>query len=135
MNQRLSRPGGSGAGSELGFKAGYGGQRDEWRHTESVALQLVEENRHEVGIELRAAQPAKLVGCPLMRLRRLVRPAVDHRLVGVGNGDDARAERDVLAAQPVGVAGAIEALVVVANDRREGARGAQRTDDLLADLR
>src|SRR5688500_4819046 len=119
MNQRLSRPGGSGAGSELGFKAGYGWQRDEWRHTQSVALQIIEENRHEVGIELRAAQPAQLVGGPLVRLRRLVRPAVDHRLVGVGDSDDARAERDVLAAQPVGIAGAVEALVMVANDRRK----------------
>src|SRR3990172_10905220 len=121
MKLRLSLPGGSGAGSELWLKAGYWRQGDERRHALRVALQLIEEDRHQLGIELRATQPAQLVGGTIVRLRRLVRPTVDHRLVRVGDGDDARAQRDVLAAQPIWVAGAVELLVVVADDRREGA--------------
>ena len=62
MNQRLSRPGGSGAGSELWFKAAPRAGRHERRHALRIALELVEEDRHQVGIELCAAQAAQLVG-------------------------------------------------------------------------
>ena len=46
-----------------------------------------------------------------------------HRGVGVGGGDDARLDRDRGAGQPVGVAAAVPALVVVA-DRGGGSRSA-----------
>src|SRR5512141_1475192 len=134
MKLRLSRPGGSGAGSELWLKARHRRQGDERRHALRVALQLIEEDRHQLRVELRAAQPAQLVGGSVVWLRWLIRPAVNHRLVRVGDGHDARAERDVLATQPVRIAAAVEALVVVADDRREGARSAQRSADALADL-
>src|SRR5690242_10589670 len=125
MNQRLSRPGGSGAATELGacselwFKASSERQSDKGWHAHSVALELVEEHRHQLGIELGARQPTQLGGDALVRLRRLIWPAVDHRLVGVGDGDDARTQRDLFGFQAVGVAGAVEALVVVADDRRK----------------
>ena len=53
----------------------------------------------------------------VVRHRALVRPVVGHRVVGVGDGDDARAERDLVGAQAVRVAVAGEALVVVEDDR------------------
>src|SRR6185503_20726648 len=42
-----------------------------------------------------------------------------HRLVRIGDDDDPRADRDLFALQALGVAGAIEVLVVVQNDRHE----------------
>ena len=35
----------------------------------------------------------------------------DHCVIGIADGDYSRAERDVCAIEPVGVAGAVEALV------------------------
>ena len=63
-----------------------------------------------------------------------VRPAADDGVVGIGERDDAGTQRDGLAAQAIGVAGAVPALVVVADDRREVARQSQRVADALADL-
>ena len=49
--------------------------------------------------------------------------AVRHRDVGVAGEDDARADRDPVALEPVRVAGAVPVLVLVADDRGEAARG------------
>src|SRR5687768_9133648 len=50
------------AESGLWLKARDGGQRDGGGDAGRVALQLVDEDRHELGIELPAAQPGQLVG-------------------------------------------------------------------------
>ena len=52
------------------------------------------------------------------RHRRAVGAVGGHRVVGVAGEDDARAQRDVLAPQPVGVAQAVPALVLVAHQRQ-----------------
>ena len=46
-----------------------------------------------------------------------VGPVAGHRVVGVDDGYDARAERDAISFKTVGVAGAVESLVVVIDDR------------------
>ena len=60
--------------------------------------------------------------------------ARDHRLVGVGDGDDPRPDRDLLAGEPVRVAAAVVPLVVVEHDRRRVAQRAGLLEDDLADL-
>ncbi len=50
---------------------------------------------------------------------RAVRAVLGHRVEGVADGDDPRAERDRLAAEAVGVAAAVPALVAGAHDRRD----------------
>ena len=77
---------------------------------------------------------AQLVEGLLHRAGRPVGAAADDGVEGVGERDDAGAERDALALQAVGIAGAVPALVVVADDGREVARHAQRVADALADL-
>ena len=57
--------------------------------------------------------------------RGAVRAVGGERVERVGDREHARGERDLLAAQPVGIAGAVPALVVVADDelaRRRGSR-------------
>ena len=88
-------------------------------------------------LERRDAARAELGARGLAELReRLVeRPcgAVDarrqHRVERVGDVDDAGAERDLLAPQPVGVARAVEALVVVADRRDRVAEESEPVDD------
>ena len=55
----------------------------------------------------------------LHRHRVAVRAVGEHRVVGVGDREHARDERDALAGEAVRVAGAVPALVVVAQDRRD----------------
>src|SRR5581483_11757619 len=60
-------------------------------------------------------------------------PGGGHDLVGVGDGQDPPAERDVLAGQALGIAVAVPALVVLAD--RAGPRpepGVERLDDVGA---
>ena len=71
----------------------------------------------------------------LVRDRRPVRPARDHRLVRVDDGHDAGADRDVRRGQPVRVAAAVVPLVVVEHDRRGVAQRAGLLEHDLADLR
>ena len=58
-----------------------------------------------------------------------------HRVPRVADEDDARAQRDVLAGQAVGVAAAVPALVAGAHDAAHGAQRLGRADDALADDR
>ena len=53
-------------------------------------------------------------------------------MTGVAGEDDARRERDLLAAQPVRVAAAVPALVRRADDGRDGAQVRDARDDALA---
>ena len=67
--------------------------------------------------------------------RRAVRPVVDHGVVRIRDGDDPRAERDLGAAQAVRVAAAVEALVVVQDDRDRLPQARGLLEDDLADAR
>jgi len=67
--------------------------------------------------------------------RPLVRPVVGHRVVGVGDRDDAGPQRNVRSAQPERVAVAREPLVVVEDDRDRVAQRRRLLEDDLADPR
>ena len=87
------------------------------------------ERRDAPGAELGARGLAQLVQRGVEGAGRTVDAGREHRVEGVGDVDDPRAERDVLAREAVGIAGAVEALVVMA-DRRDGvAEEAQAVDD------
>ena len=69
-----------------------------------------------------------------MTAGRLVRPAAHDDVVGVSKGHDAGTQRDLLALQAVGIARAVPALVVVADDGRDLAGAVERAADAGADL-
>src|SRR5436305_508822 len=62
-----------------------------------------------------------------------VRPVGRHRVERVAAEDDARLDRDLLAGELVGVAGAVEVLVTVAYDRPHLLEPLDRRDDPLAE--
>ena len=70
-----------------------------------------------------------------MRERRAVRPRRGHRVERVGDGEQARLDRDRVAAQPRGVAVAVPALVMEEDVRQRVARSAERADELRARAR
>ena len=63
-----------------------------------------------------------------------VRTVGRHRVVRVADEDDARFDRDIVAAQAVGIAGSVVALVAVPHDRSHLLEPVDRGDDLLAQL-
>src|SRR4051812_40721321 len=82
-------------------------------------------------IELCARAAAELVEGFRRRERLAVGAAADHRIVGVARADDARAERDFLAAQPVGIAAAVPALVSGTHEPRDRPHRLRRAEDAL----
>ncbi len=90
----------------------YRGDRPAWRVN-------VEERRDGVRVEAPAGLPREHGEPFLLVARQPVGPLRGDRVEGVGDGDDASAQGDLLAAQAIRVAAAVNALVVVANDRRE----------------
>src|SRR5436309_15395927 len=75
--------------------------------------ELVGERVDDLRVELRARATLELLERVARRQRLAVDALARHRVVRVGNEDDACAERNLLAAQPVGVAVAVPALVVM----------------------
>src|ERR687887_498332 len=82
--------------------------------------------------ELGAGGAAKLLDRLVRRPRRAIDARRQHRVERVGDVDDARAERDLLALDPVRVAGAVPALVVVADRRHRVLEEAEAVDDARA---
>ena len=82
--------------------------------------------------ELGAGGAAELGERLLERPGGAVDPRRQHRVERVGDVDDAGAERDLLVPEPVGVAGAVEALVVMADRRHGVAEEAEAVDDARA---
>src|SRR5215210_9450523 len=72
-----------------------------------------QERPHDPWVELSPGVPLDLLHGGLPGDPVAVRPVADHRVEGVGHGDHARLQGYVLAAQPVRVPPAVEALVVV----------------------
>src|SRR3989304_6205293 len=66
-------------------------------------LPALEERLDDAGIELLAGLTLYLLNGLLGRQRGAMRPVVRERLPGVGDGDDARCERDLLALPALGV--------------------------------
>ena len=93
------------------------------------------ERRDAARAELAACGPPQLGERVLGRAGAAVDAGREHRVERVGDVDDPRAERDVLPAQPVRVAGAVEALVVVLDRRHGVAEEAEPVDDPRALLR
>ena len=91
------------------------------------------ERLDDVRVELRPGAALELA----QRVRRGKAAPVDavgrHRVVGVGDEEDPRAERDLLAGEAVRVAGAVPALVVVEHPGRDGL-DAERVEHAEADL-
>ncbi len=65
--------------------------------------------------------------------RRAVGPGRHHRVERVDDRDDARADRDRIGGETVGVAVAVRSLVARAHDRRDPGKRRRRGDDPLAD--
>ncbi len=80
------------------------------------ALRDRDERLDDLRVELRPGVSAQLGNRLVLRQRLAVRPVGRHRVVGVAGGDDPRQRRDLLAAEPVGVARAVVALVAGADD-------------------
>jgi len=66
-----------------------------------------------VRVELRASGAAQLVQRLVARHSSAVGAAGAHSLVGVDEGDDARGQGDGVAAEAVGIAGAVPSLVLI----------------------
>src|SRR5918995_1573877 len=71
-----------------------------------------EQRVHDVGAELMARAAPQLVGRLVRGKRGAVGALARHRLVCVRYGEDCRLDRHVAGAPPLGVAGAVRALVV-----------------------
>jgi hypothetical protein len=95
----------------------------------------VAEERHELGVELGAGMPAKLGDRFVVADRSLVRTVVGHRVVGVGDGHDPRAERDLGSAQAERVPVTGISLMVMEDDRDRILQRGSLLEDDLADPR
>src|SRR5215212_5390306 len=92
----------------------------------------VQERRGHPLVELLPGERADLVAREVGRQRATVRAVAGHRVVRVADEDHARAERDAVAGQSVGVAAAVPALVAVADQRADALEERDRLEDLLA---
>src|SRR5262249_35263873 len=86
-------------------------------------------------VELRARTLLEPAKCLVTRKSLAIRPVGRHRVVRVAHEDDARLERDVLAGNPIGIAGAVVALVAVTHDRADILEPVDGRDDALTELR
>ena len=89
------------------------------------------EGGHHLGIELGPAAAADLLERELPGLRLLVAARLGDGVEGIDDREDARAHGDLVGAQPVGVALAVEPLVVVPNDRARALEDRELAGDLL----
>ena len=92
-------------------------------HTVELGMQVTEDVRNG-RVEVRATASEDDVAALLVRCRRLVDAPRAHRIVDVRDRHDACTQRDLFTCKPVGVATAIPALVMRADDldahRQEG---------------
>src|SRR4051812_21487059 len=63
---------------------------------------------------------------------RLIRAAARHGLIHIDDANDLREHRNLIAAQSIGIAGPIEALVVVTDDWSDGLERAKMGADAVA---
>src|SRR5438552_3973275 len=94
----------------------------------------VEEGLHDTGREFAPGAKADLLERELRRKYGLVRARGDDAVEGIEQADDLRAESDVVAEQPGGIAGAVEPLVVLTHERGDVAQGVRRLERLRTEL-
>src|ERR671931_773316 len=99
------------------------------RVRQPAAPEHAEERVDDVGRELRPASAPNLLGRLVPAERALVGPIGRHRVPRVGEPDDVRLERHRLAGEPVGIAAAVPALVVMVDERHARAQPAELADD------
>jgi hypothetical protein len=99
------------------------------------ALEQLNEDLDEAGVELLAGDAAQLLNCLEARHRRPVRVAGGHHVVGVCDRDDPRQLRDVVAFKPARVALPVDPLVVGEDDVRDRTVAVERGDDARTLLR
>ena len=106
------------------------GDAAELRRTlRAVALDEPQERVDHGGVELGPATAEELGAGVLDRLRRLVRATAHDDLERVRRGHDIRLDRHEIAAELVGIAGAVVALVMRSDDRHEVPKGLDRIHD------
>ena len=99
-----------------------------WRHA-SISFTNASD---ELGIELRARAALDLADRDLVLERAAIGAVGGHRVVGVGDRDDAADERDVLAREPARIAAAVEPLVVAPAAVDQAVQARHRLEDALA---
>ena len=99
------------------------------------ALEQLDEDLDEFGVELFAGDPAQLLDRVVARHRRAVGVARGHHVVGVGDRDDPRELGDFVAGEAARVALAVDPLVVGEDDLRHRPVAVERGDDAGALLR
>ena len=102
------------------------------RYPRSASGEHGDERVDRPDLELRALAPLELFDRLFRSHRAAVRPGGGHGVVGVGHGDHARERGNVFGGDPVGVAGAVPALVVAAHDRGDVVVALDLAQDLLA---
>ena len=93
-----------------------------------LALEQLDEDLDEAGVELFAGDPSQLDDRVVARHRRAVGIARRHHVVGVGDGDDPGQFGDVVAGQAARVAVAVDPLVVGEDDFRHRPVAVERGD-------
>ena len=104
-------------------------------HLGDDAVDDLEERLHDDRVEVRPGVLRDDGDGLLVRPGLAVGPGRGQGVVDVGDGQDARRERDVLALQAAGVAGAVPLLVVVLDDRQDGPGEVDGVQDVRAPLR
>src|SRR5262249_31139945 len=89
------------------------------RDRDVLGLEALDEDLDHDRVELRAGAADELVDRGLRGQARSVCAVAQHRVVRVGDEQDPRPDRDLLAGEVVWVAGAVPALVVVEHPARD----------------
>src|SRR2546422_2094055 len=102
----------------------------------SIRTHLRRERGDDRRVQLAARDRAlKDAHCFRFRDRRPIGPVREEGLEAVRDRDDAHLEGDLLRAQPIWIAGPVEPLVMVANDRQEAGEPFEPGQDLFAERR
>src|SRR5689334_4062861 len=108
------------------FAMASGGGDDEVTHRARID---VGQRRRALGVELGARAGEDLVDRRVERAARTVGAVARDRVDGIGDGEDPGPERDLVLAQPVRVAAAVPALVVVQYDVDGAVEEGDRVED------
>src|SRR5262249_26544411 len=94
-----------------------------------------DEDAHRVLVEREPGRRREVLERGGVGQSRTIGPVRRERVVDIRDGDDARAERNLVAGQAVRVAGAVPPLVVVTDHQGAAREEIERRDDLRADQR